>query len=75
MAISMKSALIAITAPVALAALAGGSVAFAGSVLSGPEPEESYRTYQQSDVKDGSGCPHDGGGETGDSSTSLADQT
>lgn len=75
MAISMKSALIAITAPVALAALAGGSVAFASSMLSGSEPDESFRTYQHSEAKDGSDCPHDGGGETGDSSTSLTDQT
>lgn len=76
---SMKRVLLIAGAPLALAAFAGGSVAFAGSLSGSDDPAGSrYQRHSQSETKDdGSDCPfgHGGGSDDGNSTSSLADQT
>jgi hypothetical protein len=80
MAITLKRTLLIAGAPVALASILGGSVAFASQLGSGNAERESFdfsrSSHRQEPPSDGDGtdkdgCPHDRGG----SESSLSDQT
>ena len=79
MSMSMKRVLLIAGAPIALAAFAGGSVAFAGTLGGNDSPRGGgYERHSQTDgTDDGSDCPfgHGGGSDDGDSASGLADQT
>lgn len=64
--------------PLTLAALAGGSAAFASSLGGDSQPGTRFERHSQSDTKDDSSdCPfgHGGDADEGASTSGLADQT